>query len=112
MVVDVATALMYGTQGHSSLFPMFGFDTMSTLGKNCTHFLLHKLVLPVMDTLLGEWGASHCTVEASRGCGHSCVTPPQGASTRVRELCVLSSGPSRECPKLTPLKALLQKCGV
>ena len=36
MVVDVATALMYGTQGHSSLFPMFGLDTMSTLGKNCT----------------------------------------------------------------------------
>ena len=40
MVVDVATALMYGAQGHSSLFPMFGLDTMSTLGKNCTHFLL------------------------------------------------------------------------
>ena len=40
MVVDVATALIYGTQGHSSLFPMFGLDTMSTLGKNCTHFLL------------------------------------------------------------------------
>ena len=40
MVVDVATALMYGAQGHSSLFPMFGLDTMSTLGKNCTHSLL------------------------------------------------------------------------
>ena len=40
MVVDVATALMYGAQGHSSLFPMIGLDTMSTLGKNCTHFLL------------------------------------------------------------------------
>ena len=40
MVVDVATALMYSAQGHSSLFPMFGLDTMSTLGKNYTHFLL------------------------------------------------------------------------
>ena len=36
MVVDVAIALMYGAQGYSSLFPMFGLDTMSTLGKNCT----------------------------------------------------------------------------
>ena len=26
MVVDVATALMYGAQGHSCLFPMFGLD--------------------------------------------------------------------------------------
>ena len=40
MVVDVATVLMYGAQGHSSLFPMFGLDTMSTLGKNCIPFLL------------------------------------------------------------------------
>ena len=30
MVVDVATALMHGAQGHSSLFPMFGLDTMCT----------------------------------------------------------------------------------
>ena len=38
MIVDVAIALMYGAQGHSSLFPMFGLDTMSAVGKNCTHF--------------------------------------------------------------------------
>ena len=66
MVVDVATALMYGAQGHSSLFPMFGLDTMSTLGKNCTHFLLDigiacngvglwGLVLPVMVLACGVW---------------------------------------------------------
>ena len=52
MVADVATALMYGAQGHSSLFPVFGFDTMSTLGKNCT--LCWILVLPVM--VLTLWG--------------------------------------------------------
>ena len=52
MVVDVATALMYGAQGHSSLFPVFGLDTMSTLGKNCT--LCWILVLPVM--VLTLWG--------------------------------------------------------
>ena len=28
MIVDVAIALMYGAQGHSSLFPMFGLDTV------------------------------------------------------------------------------------
>ena len=79
MVVDVATALMYGTQGHSSLFPVFGLDTMSTLGKNCTFGYWYCL----------QW--NHCwangvraTVEASRGCGLSCVTPLQGASIRVR----------------------------
>ena len=84
MVVDVATALMYGTQGHSSLCPMFGLDTMSTLGKNCT---------------VGYWyclQCNHCwangvraTVEDSRGCGLSCVTPLQGASTWVKvAICV------------------------
>ena len=40
VVIDVATALMYGVQGHSSLFPMFVLDTMCTLGKNCIPFLL------------------------------------------------------------------------
>ena len=83
MIVDVATALMNGAQGHSSLCPMFGLDTMSTLGKNCTHFLLDIGML-AMEPLLGKWGASHCIVEASRGCCLSCVTPHQGASTRVR----------------------------
>ena len=53
MVVDVATALMYGTQEHSSLFPMFGLDTMSTLGKNCTHFLLD---IGIACNGVGLWG--------------------------------------------------------
>ena len=53
MVVDVATALMYGAQGHSSLFPMFGLDTMSTLGKNCTHFLLD---IGIACNGVGLWG--------------------------------------------------------
>ena len=74
---------MYGAQGHSSLFLMFGLDTMFTLGKNCTHFLL-DIGIAAMEALLGEWGASHCTVETSRGCCLSCVTPLQGASPRVK----------------------------
>ena len=53
MVVDVATALMYGAQGHSSLFPVFGLDTMSTLGKNCTHFLLD---IGIACNGVGLWG--------------------------------------------------------
>ena len=53
MVVDVATALMYGAQGHSCLFPMFGLDTMSTLGKNCTHFLLD---IGIACNGVGLWG--------------------------------------------------------
>ena len=44
-----------------------------------------------MEPLLGEWGASHCTVEAS---SLSCVSPLQGASTRFRVAIVLSGGPS------------------
>ena len=55
MIVDVATALMYGTQGHSSLFPMFRLDTMSTLGKNCTHFLLH-IGIACNGTIVGRMG--------------------------------------------------------
>ena len=55
MVVDVATALMYGTQGHSSLFPMFGLDTMSALGKNCTHFLL-DIGIACNGTIVGRMG--------------------------------------------------------
>ena len=55
MVVDVATALMYGAQGHSSLFPMFGFDTMSTLGKNCTHFL-SDIGFACNGTIVGQMG--------------------------------------------------------
>ena len=55
MVVDVATALMYGTQGHSSLFPMFGLDTMSTLGKNCIHFLL-DIGIACNGTIVGRMG--------------------------------------------------------
>ena len=53
MVVDVSTALMYGAQGHSSLFPVFGLDTMSTLGKNCTHFLLD---IGIACNGVGLWG--------------------------------------------------------
>ena len=55
MVVDVAIALMYGAQRHSSLFPMFGLDTMSTLGKNCTHFLLH-IGIACNGTIVGRMG--------------------------------------------------------
>ena len=89
MVVDVATALMYGTQGHSSLFPMFGLDTMCTPWGRIVLTYCCILVLPAMEPLLGEWGASHCTIEDSRGCCLSCVSPPHSASTRVRvAICV------------------------
>ena len=65
MVVDVATVLMYGAQGHSSLFPMFGLDTMSTLGKNCTHFLLD---IGIACNGNGWANGVRATVEASKGC--------------------------------------------
>ena len=55
MVVDVATALKFGAQGHSNLFPMFGLDTMSTLGKNCTHFLL-DIGIACNGTIVGRMG--------------------------------------------------------
>ena len=55
MVVDVATALMYGAQGHSSVCPMIGLDTMSTLGKNCTHFLL-DIGIACNGTIVGRMG--------------------------------------------------------
>ena len=63
MVVDVATVLMYGTQGHSSLFPVFGLDTM---GKNCTHFLL-DIGIACNGTIVGRMGCEPLYHEASRG---------------------------------------------
>ena len=55
MIVDVATALMYGAQGHSSVYPMIVLDTMSTLGKNCTHFLL-DIGIACNGTIVGRMG--------------------------------------------------------
>ena len=46
MVVDVF--LMYGAQGHSSLFPMFGLGTMCTWGRIVLTFCW-ILVLPAME---------------------------------------------------------------
>ena len=55
MVVDVAIALMHGAQGHSSVCSMIGLDTMSTLGKNCTHFLL-DIGIACNGTIVGQMG--------------------------------------------------------
>ena len=47
---------VYGAQRHSSLFPVFGLDTMSTLGKNCTlNFLLH-IGIACNGTIVGRMG--------------------------------------------------------
>ena len=66
MVVDVATALMYGTQGIAVCFPCLVWILCLLWGRIVLTFCW-ILVLPAMEPLLGEWGASHCTIEASRG---------------------------------------------
>ena len=54
-----------------------------------------------MEPLLGEWGASHCTVEDS---SLSCVSQIQGASTRVRVAICVEWWPLWVRPKLTSHK--------
>ena len=94
MVVDVATALMYGAR-----IPCLPW------GRIVLTFCWIE-VLPAMEPLLGEWGASHCTVEAS---SLSCVSPLQGASTRFRVAICVEWWPLWVRPKLTPHKGATAK---
>ena len=54
MVVDVATALMYGAQGHSILFPCLVWIPCLPWGRIVLTFCW-ILVLPVMVLACGVW---------------------------------------------------------